>query len=308
MSSVVVVVNPAAAGGAARRAFERLQPRLRQWAPDCRVQWTAGRGHATTLAQEARRGGAELLVVAGGDGTMHEAVNGLLQEPVGRQPDLVCLPLGTGCDLARSLDLASAGDALNVPLSRYQRFAMDVGVADLTSIDDPTDRLSIRFVNDANAGLGSLVAARVNDSTTLRRLGSVAYALAAVPSIVRGARTEFAWSVDGCSGRASLLNVSICNGPSFGGGMRMCPQARHDDGVLHMALVGAIPVSRVVGLLSAAMRGADLVDPAIRVARGRCLTLEGDALVETDGEVRGRLPGRFSVLPGALTLRLPPMD
>ncbi len=308
MSSVVVIANPAAAGGAARRAFERLRPRLNVWAPGCRVRWTSSPGHAETLAEQARRDGAELVVVAGGDGTLHETVNGLLKAGTNGLPDLACLPLGTGCDLARSVNLAAAEDALEVPLSRYQRLSLDVGVAELSSCGKGERRTSVYFINDANAGLGSVVADRLSGSTTLRRFGAAAYVLAAVPALVRGARTEFLWDGDAGSGRAALLNVSICNGPSFGGGMRPCPQARHDDGFLHMALIDAIPVSRIPGLLLKAVRGGSLVDPAIRVSRGRHLTLQGDALVETDGEVRGRLPGRFSVLPGALTLRVPPAD
>ncbi len=261
-----------------------------------------------TLAEQARRDGAELVVVAGGDGTLHETVNGLMKAGTNGLPDLLCLPLGTGCDLARSLPLAAAEVALEVPLSRYQRLSLDVGVAELSSGGEGERRTSIYFINDANAGLGSVVTERVSGSTTLRRLGAAAYLLAAVPAVVRGARTEFVWDGDVGSGRAVLLNVSICNGPSFGGGMRPCPQARHDDGLLHMALIDAIHVSRIPGLLVKALRGGSLVDPAIRVVRGRRFTLQGDALVETDGEVQGRLPGHFSILPGALTLRVPPVD
>lgn len=116
MPSVVVIVNPVAAGGAAGPAFERLLPRLGEWAPGCRVLWTTGPGHAATLARQARHDGAEVLVVAGGDGTLHETVNGLLEQGMDGLPDLVYLPLGTGCDLARSLGLAASDDSLDVPL------------------------------------------------------------------------------------------------------------------------------------------------------------------------------------------------
>ena len=140
-----------------------------------------------TLAEQARRDGAELVVVAGGDGTLHETVNGLMKAGTNGLPDLLCLPLGTGCDLARSLPLAAAEVALEVPLSRYQRLSLDVGVAELSSGGEGERRTSIYFINDANAGLGSVVTERVSGSTTLRRLGAAAYLLAAVPAVVRGA-------------------------------------------------------------------------------------------------------------------------
>ena len=249
------------------------------------------------------------MVVAGGDGTFHEAANGLLAVDTGVAPELVCLPLGTGRDLARSFGLVGGPGVLDVPLERYERRSLDIGVAELTTgTGGRNRRAKVHFVNHANAGLGAQVAERVSGSTALRRLGKAAYVLAAVPRVARGARINFAWTARAGPGHAALLNVSICNGPSFGGGMRPCPEARHDDGLLHMALIDSISVRRIPRLMYRAVRGAELVDPAIRVVRGRCFSLEGDALVETDGEVSGRLPGRFSVLPRALTLRVPPSD
>ncbi len=310
MSSVVIIANPTAGGGRAGRAVERLRPRLSEWAPGCQLILTTGRGHAATLAEQAQREGAAVVVVAGGDGTFHEAVNGLLAVDAGPTPDLACLPLGTGRDLARSFDIADPLAVLDVPLARLERRLLDVGVAQLMGGPEGGGERPVKvyFVNHVNAGLGAWTAARVSGSAGLRRVGKAAYVLAAAPRVVGGARTDFAWVSESGRGRGPLLNVSICNGPSFGGGMRPCPNARHDDGWLHMALIDAIPVSRIPRLMYRAARGVDLVDPAICVVRGRSFRLEGKALVETDGEVSGRLPGRFSVLPGALTLRVPPPD
>jgi YegS/Rv2252/BmrU family lipid kinase len=304
-SPAVVILNPAAGGGRARRGWERLLPELHEWPVQPEVIETAAAGHATELARAAAVGGAALVIAAGGDGTAHEVVQGLLEAGAGEAAAAFAhLPLGTGCDLAIGLGLPRQPAGLLRRLRSGRDAWIDVGVAEMSG---PQGSVRRYFLNAANVGLGPAVARRVKESPRLVRLGKLAYVLASVRELSAARPQPLSWRTDaGETGRQPVLNLFVCNGPSLAGGMRPCPDASLTDGILHVAVVGALGRPAAFAQMGRLARGRPFDHPEIRTFTCRSIELEGPAIdVETDGEIAGRLPARIAVLPGALRVRLP---
>jgi diacylglycerol kinase family enzyme len=163
------------------------------------------------------------------------------------------------------------------------------------------------FLNAANVGLGPAVARRVKESPRLVKLGKLAYVLASVRELSAARPQPLSWRTDaGETGRQPVLNLFVCNGPSLAGGMRPCPDASLTDGILHVAVVGALGRPAAFAQMGRLARGRPFDHPEIRTFTCRSIELEGPAIdVETDGEIAGRLPARIAVLAGALRVRLP---
>ena len=212
-----VIFNPTAGAGRARRRWGAIESAFGDWPTPPQVVRTEGPGHATELAAVASRSGAPLVVAAGGDGTAHETVQGLLAGgTAARGPVFGYLPIGTGCDFATGLGLTAGSAAMARSMPEGRDLEIDVGIAEMSSGGREVRRY---FLNAANVGLGPAVAEQVNSRAWLRRSGGPAYLLAAAAALVTARPTRIAWRTDdGREGEEPILNLSVCNGPSFGGG------------------------------------------------------------------------------------------
>lgn len=302
------IVNPAAAGGRCGRMWPAIHDRLSAALGPVDQEITAAPLEAARLARGAVASRRPLVVAVGGDGTVNEVVNGLLDgRPAEAGTRLGLVVLGTGGDLARSLDLPRHPADQVAVLSRASPRRIDAGRARFV---DGHGRAAVRdFVNIASFGLSGAAAAIVNRRPLVRRLGGRAAFLAAVAeALVRHRREPVRVHVDDCLDRVlAVTTVAVCNGQYFGGGMRMAPLARLDDGcldVVAVAGIGAIGLLRRIHLVYA---GRHLALPQVTFARGRSVGahVEGGGArvpIDIDGEAPGFLPAAFEVLPGALTL------
>lgn len=234
-----LIVNPAAAGGRLGRTWRRLEPRLRRAGLDVPTTFTEAPAHATTLARELAAAGTETLVVAGGDGTICEVVQGLHEAGRGR---IAVLPLGTGNDAARTLGLP-------LDLEGAVRVALGTGrrCVDLM-------RLSDRVVFNA-IGIGLLGSINVNAAALKVVRGITAY-LAAAAGTLFSYRAIPVEVMDGrFSYRGGLTILAVHNGPTTGGGFRLAPAAVPDDGILDGCLVGPVSVPGRLSRLGSAFAG-----------------------------------------------------
>jgi YegS/Rv2252/BmrU family lipid kinase len=304
-SATIVILNLTAGAGRARRGWKGLRPELRDWRTEPEVVETTAAGHATELARAAVAAGAGLVIAAGGDGTAHEVVQGLMEAGAGEAGTAFAhLPLGTGCDLATGLGLPRQPAGLLRRLRAGRDTWIDVGVAEMSGAQGSVRRY---FLNAANVGLGPAVARRVKESPRLVQLGKLAYVLASVRELSAARPQPLSWRTDaGETGRRPVLNLFVCNGPSLAGGMRPCPDASLTDGILHVAVVGALGRPAAFAQMGRLATGRPFDHPEILAFTCRSIDLEGPPIdVETDGEIAGRLPARIAVLPGALRVRLP---
>lgn len=242
--------------------------------------------------------GDRRLVVAGGDGSLHLAVSRLRARGELADRPIALVPLGTGNDLARALDLPlEAADAARLVLSgRHQ--PMDLLVDDVGGI----------VVNAVHVGVGAEAAEQAGRLKPL--LGLVAYPLGAVFAGLRSTGWRLRIEVDGqvlADAHRRTLMVGIGNGPSIGGGTRLLPQALPDDGLLDVVVSRATgPLARV-RYGNALRSGEHLQDPEVRSARGQTVTVSGELVgVNADGEIGDEITRRtWTVEPGVWSLLRP---
>ena len=263
-------------------------------------------GHVAELVERATDGGAALLVAVGGDGTVNEAVNGLMRlRERGRElPELAVLPRGTGTDFVRTFRIPTRlDDALRIARQGKTR-EIDAGRVEFRAWDG-SDATAF-FCNVASAGMSGAVAQRAN--TTSKAMGGKASFLWATLAVFgRWKPTEVEVEVDGATVNRSMYDVIVANCRYLAGGMHMTPQAEPDDGLFDVLLIGDITRLDLALTLPKVYRGTHLPHPKAELLRGRSVSVRSPAPlpIELDGEQPGTTPVRFEVVPRALRLRVP---
>jgi len=298
----LVIANPASAAGRTLRRLPQLEPALRAAIGAYDLVWTAGPLDAERLAREAAAAGVDRLVVAGGDGTAAEVVSGLLGASPRAQAEIAFLPLGTGADFHRTLDIPRDPDEAIAELASGKGRRIDVGWVGYAGEDGA--RHASHFLNVASCGLSGVVTRHVRGSKALgARLAFLLGTLAGVASFRPSALCA---RVDGSEVfRGDVALAAVANGRYFGGGMQVAPEARPDDGLLDLVIIPALPKLVLVSKLPTLYAGTLLRVPEVQSFRGRKVELEplGEpALGEIDGEPVARLPMTVEVRPGALTV------
>jgi YegS/Rv2252/BmrU family lipid kinase len=299
----LVIANPTSLGRAASRRSKSLEAKLRSALGPLDIEFTRAPRDAERIAREGVRSGIERIIVAGGDGTLSEVVTGLLSAGLGDYAAIGLLPIGTAGDFARGLGEPSDIDASIERLSKGNTIRVDAGRAIYRT--DGREAVTSYFVNIASLGLSGDVAELVN--RTGKMLGArLSYLIGSLRGVARYRSEPVSISVDGKRVFEGALAVAaIANGPCFGGGMRIAPNARVDDGVFDWVIVPAMSSLSLLRKIPLLYSGTHLRDPRILHGRGQIVearAMNGPIRIDVDGESLGTLPARFELLPGAITL------
>jgi YegS/Rv2252/BmrU family lipid kinase len=308
-----LIVNPRAANGATGRHFDDISAAVRAAVGEHGHAFTERPMHASDLARRALREGADLVIAVGGDGTINEVVNGFFEEPrYGDAPRPVragaalgILPRGTGGDLRRTLGLD--GDLRScAPRLKHESRPVDVGRIDY--VDFKGQPAARYFINVAEAGVGSDVVRIANASSKLLG-GKLTFALASLRALAGWRDVPVRWSLDGAPPEeGSVTTFAIANGRCFGGGMIVAPGALLDDGLFHVTIWSGYSLSDFVLRSGSMYDGSHVNLKGTRTATARSVRLEpaagarGPVNIEADGELIGRLPATFTVVPGVVRL------
>jgi YegS/Rv2252/BmrU family lipid kinase len=305
----LVVVNPNSRNGVTKRRWSVIEAKLRSALGALDVEFTRAPRDAERIAREGVRSGVERIVVAGGDGTLNEVVNGLLSAELGKYASVGLLPLGTGADFARTAGVPTAIDAAIRSLAEGKPLAVDAGR--VISHDSDRRELTSYFANIAGVGLSSLVAELVNQGSKALG-GRASYILGSLRGLLQYRSAPVSICIDGeLVFEGPLVLAAVANGQYFGGGMRVAPGAKLHDGLLDLVAVPELSEKPLLGKVSLAMKmprlysGSHFDIPQVHHSRGRLVEISGlggRVPVDVDGEPRGTLPARIEVLPGALTL------
>jgi diacylglycerol kinase (ATP) len=298
--STVYLVNPASDGGATGRRWPEIARRAAAVGLSGNALFSEDVGHLRELAAEAVSRGVQRLVAVGGDGTVMEAVNGL----AGTGAELAIIPRGSGGDFCRTFRIPrSVEDAARVALDGATRI-VDLGRAEYRSWAGGLE--TAYFANIASAGMSGAVAQRTN-ATTKAFGGRVSYLWATLAVFSRWRNTDVRVSVGDEVRGGRMYDVIVANARYFGGGMMICPDARVDDGLFDVLLIGDVTKADLVRTLPKIYRGTHLPHPKAELLRGAVVSVESAAPlpVELDGEQPGTTPVRFEVVPQALRLRVP---
>jgi diacylglycerol kinase (ATP) len=287
----LLLINPAAGGGRARRFAPQVISLLRKHGLVLDPQESRNTEDLQQRAARAAAADYQVVAMLGGDGAMHHAVNAALGSGV----DFAFFPAGNGNDIARGLDL---------PLDPFAA-AMQF----LRGRPRPVDVLRARFRTGAMhhylaaGGLGLDAEAARLVHTRFRRLpGALRYISAALWALRECRPVHLQVQTDGEAWQGAVLLAAVANGPCYGAGVRIEPAARMDDGALNVVLVGELPFLRILDAILIVLRTGDLRWPEIRRLRARRVVFTpvgGSAWFHGDGEVLGQAPLEVEVLPGA---------
>ncbi|HEX7030912.1 MAG TPA: diacylglycerol kinase family protein [Gammaproteobacteria bacterium] len=289
MKNIELIINPKAGRGAGARIGPDIARYLARHGFECEARITNDRGHATEIAREAANNGADCVAIAGGDGSVFEVVNGLMQAG-GRMP-LAVLPVGTGNDFAKMLD-SPTWQRVCDKLAAGHTMPMDVGVCN-----------GVHFANGIGAGFDAKVARIANGIRWLR--GDAVYGVALLRTLAfhhDNPQVRVTTETESFSHRATLL--AVANGRVYGGSFRIAPQASINDGLLDVVFAENFTRGQILKLVPRVLRGTHLDLPGVHFLRAREVTVECDVPlpVHADGEIIGSGTERLEikVLAGAL--------
>lgn len=285
-----LIVNPVASGANIKKIGPEITDFFKQNQTSTSVDYTTKPHEATNLAKAAADQDFDAIIAVGGDGTVNEVVNGI----VNSKAVLGIIPTGSANDFAKELNLpTSIADACQAILDANTR-KIDVGKVN--------DRY---FINVAGVGLDAQVSEKAN-KTPVRARGLVQYVIALSRVLLNSHPKEFNLSLDGKARRIKAWLISIGNGKQFGGGMKILPTADVSDGLFDICVIKDIKKWAVIYYLPLVIQGKHLKLPDVAVYRAKeveisCLGCLGHA----DGEImRGDL-FKFVLLPQALEVIAP---
>lgn len=294
MTTLPIILNPAAGGGRCGERAEAAIARLRAGGVQVEVHRTQGPGHATELVRQIRSAGTHRMLCAGGDGTTYEVVNGLFPHAGDApRPVLGMLPLGTGNSFLKDFDLQDADAAIAAVLSGRTKV---VDVVEATHTQG-----SIHYLNLLSIGFTSEVGRTTN--RWFKPLGEAGYAVATVLEVARLRAQPFPHSLDGGPlDTTPYAFISFSNSRCTGGDMQMAPDADPGDGQLDAIYVGDLGRVGLLRAFPSIFEGTHVLRPGIHQARAARvdLALSTPLAVMVDGEVVTLQLQRLDVRPGAL--------
>ncbi len=302
-----MIVNPRSGRGLNESTWARVRGALIDGLGELDSAFSAAPRDAAAIARREAGAGRRLIVALGGDGTISEVANGILEAGAGTETELGIVPRGTGGDFRRTLDLPHDITEAAKRIRDGRARPLDAGRVHFRGHAGQT--LIHSFVNVASFGFSSTVATRANASSK-RFGGRVAFFAATLRALASYDNTDVWLTIEGRPReRRRVLLAAIGNGRFFGGGMKICPAALIDDGALDLVTVGDFSKGEVLTNIGRLYEGTHLELEAVenaRVTRVAVEPVESDARIpiELDGETPGYLPAVFEILPAALRLRL----
>ncbi len=298
----LILINPVAGGGKGLSRWELFRRQHPGWETWARAILTGYAGEAREIAGKAED--VDSVIAFGGDGAVGEVMTGLLERPPGERPALGILAAGTGNDIARNLGIRSWADTLHALAGQRCR-AIDVLRIDCQGPAGPVGRYA---GTSANIGFAAMELVKLHPKIK-RLLGAkIAYYLSVVIGMFRYRPPEMTIEWEAGSFTGKVWTVLVANAEwAGGGGMRIAPGARLDDGLLMVTIVPAMPLALLLWKLPLLARGKHVHDRRVRFFAATTVRVTGarNVAVEVDGEGFGRTPATLQVVPAALRVLAP---
>ena len=300
---VKLILNPMADLGRAWKTANDLRPIAQEFKGELTWSGTVYPTHAIELAKQAAEDGYDLVVAMGGDGTIHEVMNGLMQVPENKRPIMGIVPIGSGNDFAYSINITQKPEhALAHALKAEKIQAIDIGL-----MIDEHGRKEY-FDNSLGIGFDAIVTIR---SHTLPIVKGFLMYLAAViqtiflnhhPSKMQLATESEKWEED-------VIMLTLCNGPREGGGFMLSPDSKNDDGKMEFLTVKNLSRATMFRLVPEFLKGTHMRFKQVRMGEFKSLTITSDRplYIHSDGEIYTSFGSNlhkasFEVLPQALKI------
>ena len=294
-----VIVNPVAGANSTRRKWPHINNRLKDIGLSFDYEYTEDVGHATEIAKAAANEGYQNIVAVGGDGTVHEVANGILSSNSTEIP-LGVISTGTGSDFIRSVGLPRNYNSACSCLIGQRRLVIDVGVVEYQCKGQTLRRF---FVNAAGVGFDASVVEATERFP--KYLGGTIPYLAGLFRCLLGYRNK---SVNLCledkAEAMRVLAVVVANGCYLGGGMYVAPQAKLNDSLLDVVVLGDVGKLDLIKSLPMIYKGTHGKHPKVSMRKAATITVKSSerVLVHADGELLGTCPASFWLMPVALNI------
>lgn len=288
--SLMLVANPSSGRGRVARMLPAIQAALAAEGIDARIAVSRDAGDLRSSVRRARDAGDSRVIVCGGDGTLHLAA----QELAGGDTALGIVPAGTGDDNARTLGIPRGDVAAATRLAATGAVSrIDLG---RVVVADGTERV---FLGVLSSGFDSLVNERANVMTWPK--GNARYVVAILGELRTFRPVPYRAILDGRKVEGDAMLVAVGNGISYGGGMRVCPDAAPDDGMLDVTWLHGVSKATFLRVFPQVFSGSHTRSPHVSTTRATTLELDAPGqLAYADGERIGPLPATITVVRGAL--------
>lgn len=298
---VKLILNPMADMGRAWKTANQLRPIAQEFQGELTWSGTVYPTHAIELAKQAAEEGYDLVIAMGGDGTVHEVMNGLMQVPENKRPIMGVVPIGSGNDFAYSMGLTQKSDhALAHALKAENIQSVDIGL-----MTDEHGRKEY-FDNTLGIGFDAIVTIRSHKLPIVK--GFMMYLTAVIQTIFLNhhpAKVQIETEND--KWEDQVLMVTLCNGPREGGGFMLSPDSKNDDGKMEFLTVKKVSRATMFRLVPEFMKGTHMRFKQIRMGEFKKFNLVSDIplYIHADGEIFTTFGSNlkrvsFEILPKAL--------
>ncbi len=291
----LVIINPAAGSGRSESQIPLIKKTLLKMGFEAEYETTTAPNEGTNIAlQAAKTGSYETIIAVGGDGTVNEVANGL----VGSNVLLGAIPAGTGNDITSALGIPMETVAACHLLKKGKTRKVDMGLV--------TGRNRKRyFIGVSGIGFDAEVTKKANETSKRYMTGTLPYAISIFLVLSKYSPIQFKIKIGNYNAIPfEAMMVSVGNGPMYGGHMKICPEARLDDGLFDLVIVGNVPRFHFIRLFPHVYEGKHIRHHSVALKRFKSFELSGDrtTLVQVDGELLGYLPMKFKTIPAALNV------
>jgi len=308
----LVIVNPKSASGATRDRWSSIASDIRTHFGPFNVAFTKTRGDGSEIAKRAVGKGREFIIACGGDGTINEVANGILE--TGEDVELGILPSGTGGDLRRTLNVPHGHREAARALKTGETKRIDVGR--VTFHDHDGGEASRYFLNVSSVGLAASIIERVKSKNYANWLpvaslrGKASFAISTLQEVIGIEFSTIRVRIDdGDEHGLNTVNFCIANARYFGGGMLIAPDAKLDDGYFDIINIGDLGTLKILLNAHTLYRGTHVELPEVKTRLAKRVEIRAadhdDIHLETDGELPGKLPALYEIVPKALKIRVP---
>ena len=309
----LIIVNPKSAAGSTHSRWAANASDLRAHFGAFSVAFTKKHGDGIELAKRAVKSGRKFIIACGGDGTINEVANGILQ--TGEDVELGIFPSGTGGDFRRTLKMPSATREIAKSLREGSTKTIDVGK--VTFFNHQNKLVSRYFLNVSSFGLSASINERVKSTNLFRWLpgntlsGKSNFAFSTLQEVLETDFMTVRVKIDEQEEKnLNTINFCVANARFFGGGMKIAPDARINDGFFDVINIGDIKTAKILLNAYKLYSGSHLSLEEVKNTLAKRIEVapfdkNREILIETDGELPGKLPAVYEILPNALKIRVP---
>ena len=296
---VKIVVNPVAASGKVAKRWPRIARRLKERGIRFSHAITEAAGHATEITRQAIADGYRTIIANGGDGTLNEVLNGLVDRgSVDPSVRLGVIPGGTGSDFVRTLGVPRDGERSLDCIEADHTKLVDVGEI---VFDSPENQHVRYFLNVAGLGFDGEVSEYCNRNSKAAG-GTITYLKGLLVNLAAYHNKRVEVTLDDRTFTQRVNSVVVCNGQYAGGGMHLGPGAQVDDGIFDVVIIGDVGKLEFIANIPRVYRGTHLTHPKVSWFRSKTVrvTSHEPMYMQAEGELVGMAPATLRVIPQAL--------